>query len=148
MTTGRRPRTPPRRAPPSAGESPEAVSKEIDRRIRELGDWRGPALSRVRALIREAVPDVVEEIKWRKPSNPEGVPVWSHHGILCVANVWKDHVRVTFSEGALLPDPKRVFNASLNGHSMRALDLREGDTFDAPALRALLRAAAVRNDAP
>ena len=113
--------------------------------IRELPDWRGTALSRFRTLIKEAVPDVVEEIKWRKPSNPDGVPVWSQNGIVCLGNVWKDHVRLTFSKGGLLKDPGGLFNASLNGNYLRALDLREGDTFDEGALKALIRAAVALN---
>ena len=122
-------------------------SERIDLMIRELGDWRGTALSRFRTLIQQSLPDVVEEIKWRKPSNPDGVPVWSQDGIICLANVWKDHVRLTFSKGARLKDPNRVFNASLNGNALRALDLREGDAFDEGALRSLLRAAAALNRA-
>jgi len=115
--------------------------------IEELHDWRRGALGEFRQLIYEAVPEVVEEIKWRKPSNPDGVPVWSHGGILCLGNVWKDHVRLTFPKGALLRDPKGVFNASLEGNALRALDLREGETFDRGALKALLRAAVALNRA-
>jgi hypothetical protein len=136
-----------RRAKPGKGATgtSEDGPKLIDEMFRDLPDWRGETLARLRALIHEVDPDVVEEIKWRKPSNPDGVPVWSHHGILCTANVWKDHVRLTFAKGGLLKDPRRVFNASLNGNFMRALDLREGDTFDDDALRALLRAAIALN---
>ena len=130
---------------PSTLDTPP--SKQIDLMIRELGDWRGTALSRFRTLIQQSLPDVVEEIKWRKPSNPDGVPVWSQDGIICLANVWEDHVRLTFSKGALLKDPNRVFNASLNGNALRALDLREGDAFDEGGLRSLLRAAAALNRA-
>ena len=122
-----------------------ASTKEIDAMVRALPDWRGQALSRFRTLIHLACPEVLEDIKWRKPSNPDGVPVWSQNGIICLGNVWKDHVRLTFSKGALLKDPKGVFNATLNGNSLRALDLREGDSFDEDALKDLVRAAAVRN---
>jgi hypothetical protein len=137
-----------RRARPakSTPESPAAVAKEIDARVRNLSDWRGEKLARFRALIREVDPQVVEEIKWRKPSDPAGVPVWSHNGIICVANVWKGHARLTFPNGALLKDPKHVFNAALNGNYMRALDLEEGETFDEAALVALVRAAIALND--
>jgi len=131
----------------SAVEDPNSPSREIDVMIGRLRDWRGERLSQLRCLIKEACPDVVEEIKWRKPSNPDGVPVWSHNGILCLGNFWKDHVRLTFSKGALLRDPNRVFNAALNGNALRALDLREGDAFDEAALRALVVAAAALNDA-
>jgi hypothetical protein len=128
-------------------ERPGSPSVEIDALIQQLPDWRGRTLSRLRTLIHQVRPDVVEEIKWRKPTNPGGVPVWSHHGILCLGNVWRDHVRLTFSKGARLDDPKGLFNASLKGNSLRALDLREGDTFDEAALKALLRAAVARNAA-
>jgi hypothetical protein len=125
----------------TGSEASAPPSTQIDRMVRELPDWRGRTLSRLRSLIRQADPELVEEIKWRKPSNPDGVPVWSHNGIVCLGNVWKDHVRVTFSKGALLKDPKGVFNASLNGNFLRALDLREGDEFDEAALKKLVEAA-------
>ena len=112
-----------------------------------LPGWQRVAFLRLRALIKEVDPGVVEEIKWRKPSNPAGSPVWSHEGILCLGNVWKGHVRLTFSNGALLKDPKRIFNAALNGNYMRALDLREGDSFDEGAVKALIRAAIAFNRA-
>ena len=111
-----------------------------------MPEWQRAAFSDLRALILKTVPGVQEEIKWRKPSNPDGSPVWSYHGILCVGNVWKDHVRLTFSNGGQLKDPKHVFNAALNGNYMRALDLREGDSFDKPAVAELLRAAVSYNN--
>ena len=120
----------------SGGESP---SRLIDARIRELGDWRGKMLARVRALIRQADPDVVEEWKWR------GVPVWSHDGILCTGETYKSVVKLTFAKGAKLDDPARLFNASLEGNVRRAIDIREDDELDATAFKALVRAAAALN---
>ncbi|MES2187312.1 MAG: DUF1801 domain-containing protein [Pseudomonadota bacterium] len=117
----------------TAGESP---SQRIDARIRELDDWRGAALSHVRALIHQAVPGVIEEWKWR------GVPVWSHGGILCTGETYKSVVKLTFLKGAALPDPARLFNASLEGNARRAIDIHEGEALDEPAFKALLRAAA------
>ena len=113
----------------------------IDARIAALTDWRGPTLARLRALIREADPDVVEEVKWRKPANPAGVPVWSHAGILCTGETYKDKVKLTFAKGAALDDPARLFNASLDGGTRRAIDIREGDEVEAEAFRALVRSA-------
>jgi hypothetical protein len=113
----------------------------IDARVAELADWRGAVLARVRALIRQAVPDAVEEVKWR------GTPVWSHHGILCTGETYKAVVKLTFAKGASLPDPKRLFNASLEGNTRRAIDIREGDALDEAALKALVRAAADANQA-
>jgi hypothetical protein len=124
---------------------PLSASEQIDARIQELGDWRGETLARVRALIRQAVPDVVEEVKWRKPSNPLGVPVWSHEGILCTGETYKDKVKFTFAKGASLDDPAGLFNASLEGHTRRAIDLYEGDEIDARAFKSLIRAAAALN---
>ena len=140
----------PRRAKPArtSTAAPGADSKLIDAMIREVPGWRAEALTRFRALIHEAVPDVVEEVKWRKPSNPDGVPVFSCDGILCTSNIWEDHVRLTFANGALLGAPKGFFNAALNGNFMRALDLREGDDFDEAVLKRLLRAAVAYNRAP
>jgi len=129
-----------------AGE--DAASALIDARIAALGDWRGETLARVRRLIREAVPDVVETVKWRKPSNPNGVPVWEHGGILCTGEVYRDYVKLTFARGAAVPDPSRLFNASLEGNTRRAIDLREGAGLDEAAFRALVRAAADLNAAP
>jgi len=131
----------------SSSPTEKSPAELIDGMIQELPDWRGKTLSQLRALIRKTVPGVVEEVKWRKPSNPDGVPVWSQDGIICLGNVWKDHVRLTFANGALLRDPKHIFNAALNGNYLRALDLREGDKFDQEALKALLRAAVALNKA-
>ncbi|HCK83786.1 MAG TPA: hypothetical protein DHW63_04495 [Hyphomonadaceae bacterium] len=112
----------------------------------ELGDWRGEALARARALIREACPDVVEEVKWKKPSNPSGVPAWSHAGLICTGETYKDKVKLTFANGAALNDPAGLFNASLDGNARRAIDIREGDRIDAAAFKALIRAAAALNE--
>jgi hypothetical protein len=120
-------------------ESPAAL---IDAKIAGLDDWRGQTLARVRALIHEADPDVVEEVKWRKPSNPAGVPCWSHHGLICTGEIYKDKVKLTFAKGAALDDPKGVFNASLDAGTRRAVDLFEGDVVDAGAFKALVCAAA------
>ena len=114
-------------------------------RIAEPTDWRGETLARVRALIREADPEVVEEAKWRKPSNPAGVPVWSHGGILCTGEAYKNHVKLTFAKGASLPDPAGLFNASLDGATRRAIDLHQSDAIDEEAFKALIRAAAALN---
>lgn len=113
----------------------DSPSRLIDARIAELGDWRGEMLARVRALIREADPEVVEEWKWR------GVPVWSHAGIICTGETYKAVVKLTFAKGASLDDPKGLFNASLEGNTRRAIDLHEGDKINATALKALIRAA-------
>ncbi len=123
----------------------ESPSRLIDARIRGLGDWRGETLSRIRSLIKEADPDVVEEVKWRKPSNPGGVPVWSHDGNICTGESYKDNVRVTFVKGASLKDPKRLFNASLKGNALRAVVIHEGEKLDEPAFRALIRNAVALN---
>jgi hypothetical protein len=117
----------------------------IDARIRELGDWRGETLSRLRALIKQADPEVVEEVKWRKPSNPAGVPVWYHDGIICTGETYKNHVRLTFAKGASLDDPKDLFNSSLEGNVRRAIDFHEGDKIDEKALKALVRSAVALN---
>jgi hypothetical protein len=127
---------------PQRAESP---SRLIDVRIRELGDWRGQTLSRIRTLIKQADPEVVEEVKWRKPSNPAGVPVWSHDGIICTGETYKNHVRLTFAKGASLKDPKRLFNASLEGNAMRAIVIHEGDEVDESAFKALVRSAVALN---
>lgn len=118
----------------------ETASTLIDARIRELDDWRGQTLARVRALIRQADPGVVEEWKWR-------VPVWSHDGILCTGETYKGAVKLTFAKGAALEDPAGLFNASLDGNTRRAIDIREGDTLDAAAFKALIRAAVALNAA-
>ena len=105
------------------------------------GEWREEILSRVRLLIREAAPEAVEEVKWRKPSNPAGVPVWSHKGILCTGETYKNYVKLTFLKGAALEDPTGLFNASLEGNARRAIDIHEGDQIDEAALKALIREA-------
>ena len=114
-------------------------SRLIDGRIKELGDWRGATLARVRALIKEACPDVVEEWKWR------GVPVWEHDGIICTGETYKAVVKMTFAKGASLDDPSRLFNSSLEGNMRRAIDIHEGDKIDEKALKALIRAAVALN---
>jgi hypothetical protein len=113
----------------------------IDAKIAAMDDWRGETLARMRRLIREADPDVVEEVKWRKPSNPSGVPVWSHRGMICTGETYKDKVKLTFAKGASLPDPARLFNSSLEGGTRRAIDIGEGESIDEAAFKALVRAA-------
>ena len=113
----------------------------IDPTIEPLGDWRGAVLGRLRRLIREAAPDITESVKWRKPSNPAGVPVWEHDGIVCTGETYKDKVKLTFARGAALADPSGLFNASLDGGVRRAIDVRVGDDIDGPAFIALVRAA-------
>jgi len=117
----------------------------IDEKIRSLGDWRGATLAKLRRLIREADPEVVETVKWRKPSNPAGVPVWEHDGMICTGETYKDKVKLTFARGASLDDPQRLFNASLDGGTRRAIDFREGDAIDERAFKALIRAAIALN---
>jgi hypothetical protein len=121
------------------------ASRRIDEKIRSLGDWRGAALARVRRLIREADPDVVEEVKWIKPSNPMGVPTWSHAGIICTGETYKDKIKLTFMRGATLPDPQGLFNSSLDGGARRAIDIHEGETLDVDAFKALVKAAVAEN---
>ena len=122
-------------------------SAEIDDRIAQLGGWRGAMLGRLRALIKEADPQVVEEIKWRKPSSPSGVPVWSHDGMICTGETYKDKVKLTFARGAALEDPTGLFNASLEGGTRRAIDVGEDATIDANAFKALVREAVALNQA-
>ncbi len=121
------------------------ASDLIDARIASFGDWRGETLARMRALIRQADPDVVETVKWRKPTNPNGVPVWEQDGILCTGEVYKGCVKLTFARGAALDDPNGLFNASLEGHMRRAIDFREGDSVDPDAFKALIRSAIALN---
>ena len=123
----------------------DSPSDLIDARIAELGDWRGDTLARVRQLIRQADPEVVETVKWQKPSNPSGVPVWEHAGILCTGETYKSYVKLTFARGAGLPDPAGLFNAGFDGNTRRAIDLREGAAIDEPAFKALVRAAVQAN---
>jgi hypothetical protein len=127
------------------GIGSDSPSQLIDAKIKKLGDWRGETLARVRKLIRDADPDVVEAVKWRKPSNPMGVPVWEHVGIICTGETYKDKVKLTFAHGAALKDPSGLFNSSLDGNVRRAIDFHEGDKFDDKALKALIRAAVVLN---
>jgi len=119
-------------------------SEAIDARIHELDDWRGETLSRIRALVKEADPEVVEEWKWAKATSP-GVPVWSHDGIICTGETYKSVVKMTFAKGASLADPSGLFNSSLEGNVRRAIDIREGDEIDEDALKALVRAAVALN---
>jgi hypothetical protein len=129
-----------------AGNGGDPPSQLIDARIAALGDWRGETLARVRKLIKDADPDVVEELKWRKPSNAmRGVPVWSHAGIICTGETYKNAVKLTFAKGAALKDPSRLFNASLEGKTRRAIDFHKGDKIDAKAFKALIRAAVALN---
>ena len=116
----------------------KSPSQQIDAIIKEPGDWRGEKLSRLRALIKEADPAVVEEVKWKKPSKPSGVPVWSHDGILCVADTLKNAVRLTFPKGAQMKDPQKLFNTRLDSKTVRAIDFHEGDAVDETALKALI----------
>lgn len=127
---------------PDDGASPTEL---IDARIEELGDWRGETLALIRALIRDAEPDAVEAIKWRKPSNPGGVPVWELDGIICTGETYANKVKITFAQGAALDDPAGVFNASLNAGTRRAIDIHEGDKLDGDAFKELVRAAAAHN---
>ncbi len=121
---------------PSPKEKPP--SQQIDAIIKAQGDWRGKKLSQLRAAIKKADPAVVEEVKWKKPSKPSGVPVWSHAGIICIADTLKNAVRLTFPKGAQLKDPKKLFNTRLDSKTVRAIDVHEGDTVDEAALKALI----------
>ncbi len=123
----------------TSGSQTKSPSQLIDMRIKELGDWRGEMLGRIRAIIREADPDVVEEWKWR------GVPVWEHDGIICTGETYKAVVKLTFAKGASLDDPAKLFNSSLDGNTRRAIDFHEGDKVDGKALKALIRAAVALN---
>ena len=123
----------------------KTASEEIDEKLRALSDWRGGMLAKLRRLIHEADPEVEETVKWRKPSNPHGVPVWEHDGIICTGETYKDKVKLTFAHGASLDDPSNLFNSSLDGGIRRAIDFRDGDEVDEDAFRALIRAAAARN---
>jgi hypothetical protein len=122
-----------------------SASREIDAKIASLGDWRGATLARVRRLIREADPGVVEGVKWRKPSNPAGVPVWEHAGLICTGETYKDKIKLTFARGAALEDPFGLFNSSLTGGTRRAIDIPEGGDFDETAFKALIRQAVALN---
>jgi hypothetical protein len=122
-------------SPSPNGESP---SQQIDAIIRESSDWRGKKLSQLRALIKQADPIVIEEVKWKKPSNPRGVPVWSHDGTICIGDTLKNAVRLTFPKGAQIKDPKKLFNTRLESNTVRAIDFREGDAVDEAALESLI----------
>ena len=135
-----------KKSTPNEGAGDASPSQLIDARIKELGDWRGETLAQIRKLIQQADPQVVEEVKWRKPSNAMlGVPVWEHDGIICTGETYKDKVKLTFAQGASLEDPSRLFNSSLEGNTRRAIDLHEGDKIDENAFKALIRAAVARN---
>jgi len=121
--------------PSPKGKSP---SQQIDAIIKQPGDWRGKKLSELRAVIKKADPAVVEEVKWKKPSNPMGVPVWSHDGIICLGNTLKNAVRLTFPKGAQMKDPKKLFNTRLESNTVRAIDFHKNDTVDETALKALI----------
>ena len=123
----------------------ENASALIDAKIQSMGDWRGAILARIRKLIHQADPDVVEEVKWRKPSNPSGVPTWLHSGIICTGETYKDKIKLTFAQGASLDDPSGLFNASLDGGTRRAIDIREGEDVDPDAFRALIEQAVALN---
>jgi hypothetical protein len=126
------------------GKGGDSPSQLIDARIKELSDWRGETLARVRSLIKQADPEVVEEWKWVKPTNP-GTPVWSHAGMICTGETYKNIVKMTFAKGASLEDPSGLFNSSLEGNTRRAIDFHEGDKIDEKALKALIRAAVAVN---
>src|SRR5437899_11657925 len=131
----------------SSASQGQSASELISKRIAELGDWRGETLSRMRQLIKEADPDVVEEWKWVKPTKP-GTPVWSHDGIICTGESYKQAVKLTFAKGAFLKDPARLFNSSLEGNLRRAIDIPEGVEVDASAFKALVREAVALNGTP
>ena len=132
--------------PTKAGKSGKSNSLLMDKRNRALSDWREDTLDRMRALILEAAPDMIEERKWKKPSNAmQGVPVWSHNGIVCTGETYNKVVKLTFAQGAKLPDPSGLFNASLEGNTRRAIDIHEGEKVDARAFKALIKAAVARN---
>jgi hypothetical protein len=126
-------------------KSTSSSSQKMDARIKAPGDWRGETMARVRRLIKQADPEVVEEVKWRKPSNPAGVPVWSHDGMICTGETYKSVVKLTFANGASLEDPSGLFNSGLEGNARRAIDLHEGDRIDEKAFKALVRAAVALN---
>jgi hypothetical protein len=129
----------------NSAENVESPSQQIDAKIKELGDWRGKTLSRLRALIKQADPAVVEEWKWRKATNP-GVPVWSHQGLICTGETYQSVVKLTFLKGASLEDPSGLFNSSLDGNTRRAIDFHEGDEIDDEAFISLIRAAVSANE--
>lgn len=127
---------------------PTGASKEIDKIIAGLPDWRGPAFARLRKLIREADPGIHEDVKWKKPSNPSGTPCWYHDGLIVVGNAFKNKVTLTFDQGASIPDPKKLFNSNLNGSKWRGIDVFEGGKIDEPGFKAIMRAAVKLNTFP
>src|SRR5512142_2571035 len=129
------------KASTNSSSKEKSASQQIDAIIKEPGDWRGKKLSQLRAVIKKADPALVEEVKWKKPSKPSGVPVWSHEGILCVADTLKSAVRLTFPKGAQMKDPKKLFNTRLDSNTVRAIDYHEGESVDEAALRALIQEA-------
>jgi len=129
----------------SGSQGVKSASQLIDARIQELGDWRGQMLSCLRALIKQADPKVVEEVKWKKPTNPLGTAVWSHDGLICTGEIYKNVVKMTFPKGASLDDPSGLFNSSLEGRARRAIDFREGDKVNEEALKTLIRSAVALN---
>ncbi len=131
----------------SKAEEQENPAKLIDAKIASLGGWRGDTLAQARRLIKATDPKVTEEVKWRKPANPNGVPVWEHDGIICTGETYKDKVKLTFAKGAALDDPSGLFNSSLDGNVRRAIDLFEGDKLNERAFKALIRAAIALNKA-
>jgi hypothetical protein len=135
-------------APKSSTSSPpkgESSSQQIDFKIKELNDWRGKTLSWLRALIKQADPAIVEEVKWKKPSNPLGVPVWSHEGIICTGEIYKNHLKLTFPKGAEMNDPNKLFNADLESNARRAIDIHESDTIDEAEFKELIHEAVELN---
>src|SRR5690349_20428932 len=137
-------KTTPRKSKPNKPTTAAAL-RATDQGLRSLGDWRTETLGRMRKLIVKADPEIVEEVKWIKPSNPAGVPVWSHAGIVCTGETYKQVVKLTFARGASLTDPRRLFNSSLEGNTRRAIDIAEGEALDAEAFKELIRAAVAEN---
>ncbi len=137
---------PKRIAPPRQEAAGDASASElIDAKIAAISDWRGETLAWIRKLIHEADSEVIEEVKWRKPTNPSGVPVWSHAGLLCTGETYSGKVKLTFAKGASLPDPSGLFNSSLDGNARRAIDIRDGEQIDGTAFKALIHAAVALN---
>ena len=140
-------RAPAKKSPAKQAPKEKSPSQLIDAKIEKAGGWRAEMLTRIRAIIHDACPDVVETVKWRKPSNPMGVPVWECAGIICTGETYKSAVKMTFAHGAKLKDPAKLFNASLDGGTRRAIDFHEGDKIDAKALKGLIREAVSFNKA-
>ena len=137
------------RSPQTGGATGKPASRLLDKRFRDPGDWREETLARMRGLILEADPEIIEERKWKKPSNAmAGVPVWSHNGIVCTGETYANVVKLTFAQGARIPDPSRLFNSSLEGNTRRAIDIHEGEKVDAGAFKALVKAGVAQNGPP